>query len=225
MTAQGTGSSTISTTCQGSFATWLVTVTVGPRTTFPAGQYLVGSDIRPGRYFSDPAMSCYWQRQSGLGGTSAELLADESVDFNAGQWIVDILSSDRAFETDANCGTWFPTQRRGLQADITPGVWLVGSQVAPGRYLASATAGCYWERMRDFQGTFEGVIANDFVNAPGQQLVQILASDAGFQSDDGCGTWTRVASLGPALQNADRSQTVSEMESNREMRRRRTGVR
>ena len=44
----------------------------GPRTSFGAGRYLVGSDVMSGRYFSDPSTSgCYWERQSGLGGSSA----------------------------------------------------------------------------------------------------------------------------------------------------------
>jgi hypothetical protein len=197
----------------------------GPRTTFGAGQYLVGSDIASGRYYSDPADGCYWERQSGLGGTLGEILANEFVGFNAGQWVVDILGSDRAFKTDADCSTWFPTQRRGLQADITPGVWLVGSQITPGTYRANVASGCYWERKRRFDGTLGDIIANDFVSSAGQQFVEIRSSDAGFQSDDDCGTWTRVPSLTPVLHDMNRSQSASEMESNWEMHRQKWGGR
>ena len=84
---------------------------------------------------------------------------------------MDILSSDRAFKTDSGCGTWFQSSRRGLQADIAPGMWLVGSQINPGTYRANVASGCYWERMRHFQGTLSGIIANDFVSSAGQQLV------------------------------------------------------
>ena len=125
----------------------------GPRTQFGAGQYLVNTDIVAARYFSDPADGCYWERESGLGGSLDEILANEFVGFNAGQWIVDILPSDKAFKTDSDCGTWFQSQRRGLQADITPGLWLVGSQVNPGVYRANVSSGCYWERTRAFAGT------------------------------------------------------------------------
>ena len=148
---------------------------------------------RPGRYFTDPLSGCYWERQSGLGGSFGEILANEFLGFNAGQWIVDILSSDRAFEMISDCGTWSTSPRGGLQADIRPGMWLVGSQIAPGRYRTNASSGCYWERMKHFQGTINGIIDNEFVSSGGQQLVEIRASDVGFESDDYCGIWTRVS--------------------------------
>jgi len=225
VTAQGSGSSTITTTCQSVFARGLVTLALGPRTTFGAGQYLVGSDIASGRYYADPLSGCYWERQSGLGGTLAEVLANEFIGFNAGQWIVDILSGDKAFKTDSDCGTWFQSQRRGLQATITPGMWEVGSQINPGTYRATVSSGCYWERMRNFQGTLGGIIANDFVGSAGQQLVEIRASDAGFQSDDDCGTWTRVTSLAFPFHEVTPPQSDSAIESNRARQRGPNGIR
>jgi hypothetical protein len=203
----------------------LITLALGPRTSFSSGQYLVGSDIVAGRYFTDPLSSCYWERQSGLGGTLDEILANEFIGFNAGQWIVDILSSDRAFKTDAGCGLWSMAQRGGLNADITPGVWLVGAQLTPGRYRANASSGCYWERMRHFQGNLNGIIANDFVSSAGQQLVQIRASDAGFHSDDDCGTWTRISSLSSGPEEIDQTQGISAIELNWQLHRRKNGIR
>src|SRR5687768_17260240 len=113
-----------------------------PRTQFGAGQYRVGTDISPGRYYSDPANGCYWERQSGLGGTSAEIIANEFISFDARQWIVDIAASDRGFSTSAQCGTWFSMPRSGAQSTIPPGVWLVGSQISPGTYQANVQADC-----------------------------------------------------------------------------------
>ena len=225
ITAQSSGQSTITTTCQGVFSQQLMTLALGPRTTFSSGQYLVGSDIAAGRYFTDPLSGCYWERQSGLGGSSAEILANEFVGFNAGQWIVDVLSSDRAFETDSDCGTWSTSSRGGLQAEIRPGMWLVGSQIAPGRYRTSASSGCYWERMKHFQGTLNGIIDNEFVGSGGQQLVEIRASDVGFQSDEDCGTWTRVSSLAPQSNESERQQDSSEIQMNWERHRRKNAVR
>jgi hypothetical protein len=167
----------------------------GPRATFDVGTYLVGSEIASGRYYSDPSRTCAWERLSGLGGSAPERTANEYIGFDAGQWIVDILPGDHAFKTSSACETWFPTERRGLEAGITPGVWLVGRQVSPGTYRAAAAEGCYWARLRDFEGTFDGVIANDFVIDAAQQLVEISAGDAGFSSDEECGRWTRVAAL------------------------------
>jgi hypothetical protein len=170
-------------------------VRAGPRTTFGAGQYLVGTDIAAGRYFSAPSNGCYWERQSGLGGTLGEIIANDFIGFTAAQWIVDIRSSDRAFKTDADCGTWYNAPRQGAQASIPPGVWLVGSQITPGTYRATVQSGCYWERLRDFTGTLSGIIANDFVSSAGSQLVSIAAGDVGFSNDADCGTWTRVSGL------------------------------
>ncbi len=197
----------------------------GPRTIFGAGMHLVGSEVASGRYYSDPSSGCYWERLSGVGGSADEILANELVQFDAGQSIVDILSGDRAFKTDAGCGTWFQTERRGLQADITPGMWLVGRQITPGTYRASVSPGCYWERLRHFQGNFAGIIASDFIDSAGQQDVEIRASDAGFHSDGDCGTWTRVTTVAPALTDISRVPSRSEIEANRRMYRRRSTVR
>ncbi len=102
-------------------------------------------------------------------------------------------------------------------------MWVVGSQITPGTYRATAAYGCYWERMRHFQGTTGGIIANDFVSSAGQQLVQISPSDAGFQSNSACGTWTPVSS---AIAGAPLVvQTPSEIAANHQKNRQRSGAR
>lgn len=200
---------------------------LGPRTTFGSGQHLVGKDIAAGRYFSDPSSGCYWERQSGLGGTLGEIIANDFVGFNSGQSIVDILGSDLAFETDSECGTWYNSPRRGHQAGIAPGTWLVGAQVSPGTYRVTAQAGCYWERLRDFTGTLNGIISNDFVSGGGVQYVTVHSGDTGFSTDGDCGTWSpATASNGSGAWeggiDATRggSRTPGEIEANREMNRR-----
>jgi len=149
----------------------------------------VGTDIAAGRYFTNPATSCYWERQRGFSGSLNDVIANEFIGFDAGQWVVDILGSDMAFETDAECGTWSRTPRPPPTGGITPGVWLVGSQVAPGTYRVNARSGCYWERLRAFEGTLSSVIDNKFVADASQQLVTIASSDVGFHNDGDCGTW------------------------------------
>lgn len=217
------GSVTITASYEGQSASaGLVVEPQGPKTTFGAGQYLVGSDIAAGRYYTDPASDCYWERQSGLGGTLSDIIANEFIGFDAGQWIVDILSSDKAFETDSDCRTWYSTSRRGMQANITQGLWLVGEQIQPGTYSATVSAGCYWERREDFTGELSGIIANDFVSDAGNQLVEIKASDEGFQTDDDCGTWTRVSGV-TAMTPTSSRQSRSEIETNRSLYRRDTG--
>lgn len=182
-------------TSDGADVTFTTTPTATPGTSFGAGRWLIGSQVSAGRYYSTPASGCYWERLSGLGGTFSEILANDFVGYAAGQIIVDLLVSDRAFSTDADCRTWFNTPRSGLQAGITPGMWLVGSQVSAGTYSATVRSGCYWERLRHFDGTIAGIIDNDFISTAGTQRVTISASDVGFQADDDCGTWTRVSSI------------------------------
>ena len=169
----------------------------GPRTRFGSGQFRVNVDIAAGRYFSDPPQSgCYWERQRGFSGTLGDIIANDFIGYNPVQYIVDILGSDLAFEGDPECGTWFrDSPRHGAQSSIPPGVWLVGAQIAPGTYQISSGPGCYWERLRHFQHQgVSGVIANDFSSNARTQFVTISGSDAGFNNDGDCGTWTRTSS-------------------------------
>ena len=61
---------------------------------FAAGQWLVGSQIQPGTYRTSAA-GCYWARQTGLGGTIDDIIANGSTSANGGY--VTILATDRAF--------------------------------------------------------------------------------------------------------------------------------
>lgn len=164
-----------------------------PRTQFGPGQYRVGTDIPAGRYYSDPSRDCHFTRVRGFGGTQADTIADVLVNFDAGQWIVDLLSADAGFVTDANCGFWFTTPRRGLQTTITPGMWIIGAQITPGTYQApNAVASCYWQRVSSFTGSSDAIIANNFLSSAGAQLVTIAGTDAGFSTTTECGTWSRT---------------------------------
>jgi hypothetical protein len=166
---------------------------IAPRTSFGPGQYRVPADIPAGRYYSDPANGCHFARVRSFGGTPAEAIVDQILNFDAGQWIVDVLSADGGFTTDANCGFWFTTPRRGLLTSITPGMWIVGAQIAPGTYRAdSSTQGCYWQRVSNFTGAIEAIIASAFVTSSGAQLVTIANTDVGFSATAECGTWTRT---------------------------------
>jgi hypothetical protein len=196
-------------------------IRLGPRTQFGAGQHLVGTDIAPARYFSDPADGCYWERLSGLGGSLSEIIANEFIGFNARQWIVDIKSSDRAFESDPECGTWFQTPRHAMQQDLPPGVWLVGQQIAPGTYRATVQAGCYWERLRGFSGELGDIIANQFISSGGTRNIDVGGGDVGFQSDGDCGTWTRTLTLTGSEQVDEGAIALHEIEENRARHRQR----
>jgi hypothetical protein len=159
---------------------------------FGAGQHRVGLAISPGRYFADPSPGCYWERQGGPGGTPAERIAFGFVAFDAAQWIVDIAGGDYAFSTNEACGTWSNRPRGGPQSELSPGAWLVGAQALPSLYRAAAGSGCYWERLRDFGGSPNSVIARGLVAGEEPVFVSIAADDAGFSATADCRSWIRI---------------------------------
>jgi hypothetical protein len=70
---------------------------------FGPGTFLVGKEIRPGKYFVEGDVSgCYWERQNKSGGTIANDYIPE-----ARRVEVTIKSSDYAFHSEG-CGEWAP---------------------------------------------------------------------------------------------------------------------
>ena len=69
------------------------------------------------------------------------------------------------------------------------GIWIVGTDIAPGAYRAPGGSLCYWARLADFSG--EDIIANHFTDTSTQVLVEIAASDVAFETT-GCGTWEPI---------------------------------
>ena len=69
------------------------------------------------------------------------------------------------------------------------GTFLVGEDIQPGTYQTDGGGefGCYWARLSDTSGEFEGIIANG--NPQGPTTVTISASDAAFETS-GCSEWT-----------------------------------
>lgn len=189
----------------------------GLLTSFGAGTWLVNEEIAPGRYFTEPAHGCYWERVSGLSGTLSDVIANEFLGFDSGQEIVDVGASDRAFKPDAECATWglspFPAPPSGT---ITPGLWLVGSQVPAGTYTATVPRGCYYEGVESFGGTLGEIIDNEFIDEPTRVTLTIDSSVTGFYTDDDCGTWSRTTGGATAAVEAA-SSVVGEFETDRDI--------
>jgi hypothetical protein len=166
---------------------------LAPRTSFGPGQYRVPLDMPAGRYYNDPAEGCHYQRVRSFGGTPSDSIVDIHINFDAAQWIVDVLSTDGGFVTDPNCAVWSTTPRQGLLTDIPPGMWIVNAQITPGTYRAeNSIAGCYWQRLSNFSGALNAIIANSTATSAGVQLVTIANTDAGFSATVECGTWARL---------------------------------
>lgn len=67
------------------------------------------------------------------------------------------------------------------------GTFLVGEDIQPGTYRTDGGEYCYWARLADTSGEFEGIITNG--NTQGPTTVTISASDAAFETN-GCSDWT-----------------------------------
>ena len=77
------------------------------------------------------------------------------------------------------------------------GTWRVGVDVPSGTYRSNSTSGsCYWERLSGFGGTFDEIISNDF--GQNYAIVTISSADAGFDTNEYCGTWTAVNATYPS---------------------------
>jgi hypothetical protein len=166
-----------------------------PLTLFGEGYYLVGLVIAPGRYHSNPNGQCTWWRSSRypIQSGDADVIAQDTTWYDPGHWIVDILPSDAAFNSEQGCGWWdqWPGPKPPT-GTIPHGVWEVNRNIQPGRYQADARPGCRWERLRHFQWTPGGVIDGQQTSTGGTIVVDILPADAGFLSSPDCGVWTRI---------------------------------
>lgn len=92
--------------------------------------------------------------------------------------------------SEATTTTTAPTTTTTTQPAVPSfgnGKHRVGSDIQPGIYrIADVGSGCYWARLAGFDGELDDILAND--NATGSAVVEILPSDAGFESSR-CGTW------------------------------------
>ncbi|MQA00453.1 MAG: hypothetical protein GEU80_14180 [Dehalococcoidia bacterium] len=151
------------------------------------GTHRVGSDIAPGLYVSQAGDFCYWTRLSGFGGTLGEIISNQIG--AGGQELVQIADTDIGFET-TGCADWTLVNEASLTPPpaVDDGVYLVGTQIAPGTWAAPGSDTCYWARLSGFGGDLGEIVANHA--GPGAQVATIGATDAGFRSS-GCGEWTQ----------------------------------
>lgn len=168
-----------------------------PGEPFGDGVYILNVDVAPGRYRASTPESCSWARLFTFGGEHSYGHGAQGFSRWAdGLSVVDVAPSDAGF-LSRGCGRWSATLAPALTpgAPFGDGTWLVGIDVAPGRYFARAPSeSCSWHRLDGFGGI-------DEYHAPDGwgwfSIVDIAATDAGFESS-GCGTWTREPPPAPA---------------------------
>jgi hypothetical protein len=74
-----------------------------------------------------------------------------------------------------------------LARTFSDGTWLVGGEVRPGTYRATAEGTCSWARLAEPLAGVEQVIGSDLGSGP--RLVTVGKRDESFRST-GCGRWT-----------------------------------
>jgi hypothetical protein len=155
---------------------------------FHPGTYLVGSEIQPGIYKGNAGDSvfdsCYWERLKNLSGSFDAILANDN---SVGQFYIEILDNDYAIQLDCDLVLLdsLPTPTGEFLTTIKPGMYLVGRDIQPGLYKGQAgndtSASCYWERLRNVSGGFNGIITNE--NSVGQFYIQVAESDFALSTD------------------------------------------
>ena len=163
------------------------------------GAYFVGEEIAPGRYRAPPNVhggECRWERWAERSGERTRRLHPVgSGSARQGPAIVDIADTDVMFRS-VLCGVWTkdtapPATANALLDNPYPyagGTWLVGSEIAPGRYRAEPAGSCRWRRLSGFGGSDGDVIERGEEST--SFVVEIAPTDAGFGIGGGCGAWT-----------------------------------
>lgn len=145
---------------------------------------VVGEDIQPGIITSDADLDyCGWSRVITVDdGRSAEGLA------NGGgpRPVVEVKPTDLLAHS---CGPWEAYVPADTPATtMGDGDWLVGADVAPGRYRTSSNnPDCYWERGRDFTRDPATHLENN--GGDGRTVVDLVDGER-FTTYQ-CGTWVR----------------------------------
>ena len=165
------------------------------------GAHFAGEEIAPGRYRAPSnaySGQCRWERWAERPEEQTRRLHPVgSGSARQGPAIVDIADSDVMFRS-VLCGVW--TRDPATPATVNAlldapqlhvgGTWLVGSEIAPGRYRANPAGTCRWRRLRGFGGSDGDVIEQGEESAP--FAVEIAPTDIGFGIDGVCGAWTPV---------------------------------
>lgn len=152
--------------------------------------------VPPGIYVTNNPGACYWARLSGLGGSLEEII-ENNIQTGFRQMVLEVEDGDLALET-TRCGTFRIASDSPMPSPSSfgGGGWFVGAQIVPGRYISNTPeSGCYWQRSSGFSGSLSDIVANDFLGAAEQVVVDVLPTDVGVSFGSGCGN---VASLEPA---------------------------
>lgn len=146
------------------------------------GFYLVGAEIRPGKWHSTgTGTSCYWARYDAYQGINDN-------HFGLAGGTVNVRASDYEIEF-RRCGMWeyVEDQPKVLEPGAADpkgdGFYTVGVEIMVGRWDSTGTGdSCYWARYDSYQG----ILDNHFGMAGGTVLIRETDYEVEFNR---CGTW------------------------------------
>lgn len=159
------------------------TSTATPVTFNGTGTYTVGTDIQHGTYRTrNKSQGCNYTRI----GKDGTVITQKTTD---GPAIITIDKTDTQFVTQ-NCSTWTTdvSQITKSKTSFGDGMFIVNTDIQPGKYTNTGQSGCTYARLSGFHGTQDEIIETKTTDTAA--TVTIKPDDKGFQSN-GCGTWTK----------------------------------
>src|ERR1035437_5078678 len=146
------------------------------------GTFRVPQDMTPGLYHASSSSLCYYARLEDAGG-NGPIITNGNV---RGELTVEIKPSDGGFKS-SGCGKWEPVTRGSGPKVVTfgDGIWLAGTDIAPGTYQSPGRDSCYWAVV---DPGMANIFSND--NTSGPAVVDV--SDGQSLESQGCGTWTQA---------------------------------
>lgn len=141
------------------------------------GTYEVGTGISPGVYRGESSEEsfCNWSRLADLNGEPESIVA---MGQREGQFYVEVQEGDVGFVTECKLVPveyLFP--REPLLTAVPPGMYIVGLDIAPGKYegIPDDELFCFWQRMKDFREEETSTIEWDL---PGEKYeVEVSPTD------------------------------------------------
>ena len=142
-----------------------------------SGTYEVGPGINPGVYRGESTEGsfCNWSRLADLSGAPESIVA---MGQREGQFYVEVQESDVGFVTECmlvHVESLLP--REPLLTAVPPGMYIVGLDIAPGKYegIPDDDLFCFWQRMNDFRDEEASTIEWDL---PGEKFeVEVSPTD------------------------------------------------
>ena len=147
-----------------------------PRCVDP-GTYEVGEDCPPGVYRGEAREGsiCKWARLSDLNQDPDSIIA---MGLHEGPFYVEVQSDDIAFTTECELAPIAQLEPRDrLLASVPSGMYVVGLDIAPGKYKGEPQEDlfCFWQRLSNFRGEDNSTIAWDLAGE--EYVVEVDAMD------------------------------------------------